>query len=222
MRLIQRLTDILSANLSELVEKYEDPELLLKQALRKMEQSIAIALEDASKVVAHEKLLARQLSAEESAVVRWREHAEVAVRRGDDQAARDALHHKRDRETASASLAGQLDEVTRAGQALRRQIESMRLRVEKARRKLVLLSARNRAAHARKRLLRELSAMPAGEAAFEKFERMCHKVERTEAEADALAELAGDFGPRQEPASVRFDAADAVEAELRELKGNCA
>ena len=216
MGLLQRATDVLSANLDELVEKYEDPELLLKQALREMEQSVGAALEDAVKVLAHEKILARQLSAEESAVASWRERARATVQRGDDQAARDALRHKRDREAASALLAKQLHEATEVGQVLRRQVESMRLRMDEANRKLVLLSARNRAAKARKRLLREFCAVPAGEEAFQKFERMCRKVEQTEAEADAFVELTGGFNGRPDDDDRCDD--DAVEAELRGLK----
>ena len=167
MRLLNRLTDILSANLNELVERYEDPELLLKQAVREMDESIRTALEHAVKVVAHEKILARQLADEESAITVWRQRAESAVQRGEDQAAREALRHKRGHEAVSVSLTKQLEEATRAGQSLRKQIEAMRLRTEEAGRKLVLLAARQRAAEARQRLLREFSAVPIGGAAFQ-------------------------------------------------------
>ncbi|HVC98244.1 MAG TPA: PspA/IM30 family protein [Pirellulales bacterium] len=81
MRWLNRLTDILSANLSDLIERYEDPELLLKQAVREMDESIRAALQDAVKVVAHEKILARQLADEESAVTLSRRQAEAAVQR---------------------------------------------------------------------------------------------------------------------------------------------
>ena len=59
MSVFKRLTDILSANVSELIERYEDPELLLKQAVREMEEGIRAALANAAKVVAQEKMLAR-------------------------------------------------------------------------------------------------------------------------------------------------------------------
>ena len=219
MHLLKRLSDILSANLHELLEKYEDPELLLKQAVCEMEESIRLALESATKVVAHEKILARQLADEEAAVAAWRKRAEAAVQRGDDAAARDALRHKRDRESVSASLAKQLAEATVAAKTLRRQIEAMRLRVEEARRKLVLLTARQQAAQARQRLLREFSAVPLGDDAFQKFDRMCRKVQQTEAEADALAELTGDAAARGDLFG-EFDetANEEIEAELQALK----
>jgi phage shock protein A len=221
MGLFQRVTDILSASVNELIDEYEDPELLLKQAVREMEQSIRSALEHAVKVVAHEKVLARQLADAESAACVWRQRAEAAVRRGDDCVARDALRHKRDRDSVAAALAKQLAEASEAGQALRRQIESMRLRVDDAKRKLAVLAARQRAAEARRRLLREFGNQPLGENAFQKFDRMCRKVAQTEAEADAWAELSGDAAAIAELPNASDDASNDVEAELRELKAQC-
>jgi phage shock protein A len=222
MRLLNRLTDILSANLNELVERYEDPELLLKHAVREMDESLRVALDHAVKVVAHEKILARQLADQQSAVTHWRQRAEAAVRGGDDQAAREALRQKRHHEAASSSLAGQLEEAKRAGQCLRRQIEALQLRTEEARQKLVLLAARERAARARQRLLREFSAVPIGGDAFQKFERMCRKVERTEAEADALAELSRLEDVLIEPYASEIDMRDKdIDAELAAFKQQC-
>lgn len=222
MRLLNRLSDILSANLNDLVERYEDPELLLKQAAREMDESIRTAMQSAVKVVAHEKILARRLAQEESAATLWRRRAEEAVNRGADDDALDALRHKRDREAATALLAQELDEATAAGQALRRQIQAMRRRAEEANHKLTLLAARQRAAEARQRLLREFSVAPIGEDAFQKFERMCRKVEQTEAEADALSELAGrDACADELSATDLYDAGSELQAELAALKAQC-
>jgi phage shock protein A len=218
MGLLQRLSDLLSANINELLERYEDPELLLKQAIREMEGAVGAALENAVKVVAEEKLLARQLSTEESAVATWRERAAAAVQRGDDEAARIALRRKREHEAACAALARHLEEAANLGQSLRAQIEALRLRTNDARRKVVLLTARQRAAAARERLLLAFSAAPAGEHAFQKFESLCRKVERSEAEAEALAELTGHDSSLELVAAGKSAASEEIEAELCALK----
>lgn len=218
MSVIKRISDILSANLSELIERYEDPELLLKQAVREMEESIRAALENAAKVVGHEKILARQLTEEEKTVGVWQQRATEAIQRGNEDDARKALRQKLEHETIARSIAAQLTEVTTAGQTLRCQIESMRRRVEEAQRKLVLLAARQRAAEARQRLLREFGDIPLGNEAFDKFDRMCRRVERTEAEADALAELTrGSRGQTTIEADLSATESE-LELELRELK----
>ena len=141
----------------------------------------------------------------------------AAVRRGDDEAARSALLRKREHEIAIVALSGHLEEVAKLGQVLRQQIESLRLQTEDSRRKLVLLTARQRAATARQRLLREFGAVPVGEHAFQQFERLCRKVERNEAEAEALADLSGAANPMS--AADCSSAADGeIEAELSALK----
>jgi phage shock protein A len=223
MRIFQRLTDIVSANLDELIDRYEDPELLLKQAVREMEESIRSAMEDAAQVVADEKILARQLTEEDAATAAWQRRAQAAVARGDDAAAREALRSKRDREAASAALAIQLQEATKASQALRRQLEAMRAKLSAAQRKLTLLAARQRAAKARQRLIRSFGSVSFNDAGFQKFERMCRRVERSEAEAEALAELTGDrlTCDRLSPFDEDPAAGDAIEAELQELKAAC-
>jgi phage shock protein A len=95
----------------------------------------------------------------------------------------------------------------------------MRRRADEANRKLLLLATRQRAAKVRQRLLREFSLAPIGEDAFRKFERMCRKVEQTEAEADALAELTAGPDTVFELTAVRVGNGDKeIEAELDALK----
>ena len=192
MRLLSRLADIVSANLNELIERYEDPELLLKQAVCEMDESLRAALENAVKVVAHEKLLARQLAEEEAAVTAW--HAasgsrRTARRRGGGTPGAAAEAGPRGRRRVAGETTGRSDRPR--GKRCAATSKPLRLRTDEAKRKLTLLAARQRAAAARQRLLREFNAAPLGDEAFAKFERMCRKVEQTEAEAEALAELSG-------------------------------
>jgi phage shock protein A len=65
------------------------------------------------------------------------------------------------------------------------------------------------------------AALPAcalDQRAFDKFERLREKVERAEAEAEALGELAAGRDPGPEPESEVRHAESAVEAELAALK----
>ena len=62
MRLFQRIGDIIAANLNDLVDRFEDPEVMLKQAIREMETMIEGATGGAARAIAGERLLARDLS----------------------------------------------------------------------------------------------------------------------------------------------------------------
>lgn len=219
MSVMKRVTDILSANLNELIERYEDPELLLRQAVREMEEAIRGALTNASQVVAHEKILTRHLSEEEAAIERYQKAAETAAGLNDDHRALALLRQKREHRMAASSLAKQLAEVTEAAQVLRAQIESMRRRVENAKCKLTVLKARHRAAESRKRLLQPFSDRPLGDEPFCKFDRMCRKVEQVEAEADALAEWSQAFAGQSPCHSDPYGISEEdLQSELKQLK----
>ena len=86
MRLFQRIGDIIAANLNDLVDRFEDPEVMLKQAIREMETMIEGATGGAARAIAGERLLARDLSDHEQKAASWRGRAEEAVVRGDDDA----------------------------------------------------------------------------------------------------------------------------------------
>ena len=61
MGLFKRISDIISANLGEMAEEWEDPEVMLKQAVREMEQSIHTATQETARTLANEKKLIKEL-----------------------------------------------------------------------------------------------------------------------------------------------------------------
>lgn len=217
MGLFQRVSDILSANLNDLVDRYEDPEPLLRQAIREMETAVGQASDDAVKVLAGEKLLARQLEAERKEAARWQGRAQRAVAAGDDPLARRALNRKAEHARVIAALEDECERTGATARQLRRQIDAMRVRLGEARRKLAALIARTQAARAR----RKLSVRQIGwrdERADSLFVRMCEKAERAEAEDDARDEL--DANDWNEPDDRDDDA--AIEEELAALKATAA
>ncbi|MEX0715394.1 MAG: PspA/IM30 family protein, partial [Planctomycetaceae bacterium] len=61
MRIFARISDIISANLNDVIDRFEDPEAMLKQAVREMEQALDSTTDAAAKAIASERLLVRQL-----------------------------------------------------------------------------------------------------------------------------------------------------------------
>ena len=88
MGLIKRMSGLVSANLNDLIDQCEDPEKMLKQAVREMETALGQLMDGAARAIAHHKLLARQLTEQQDAVERRAKLAEAAVARGDDDTAR--------------------------------------------------------------------------------------------------------------------------------------
>ena len=79
MRVVRRLSDLWSAHLHEWIERCETPEIMLKQAVRDMDEALQSSLTAAARVIAHEKLLTKQLAELTAQAARCQQQAEVAV-----------------------------------------------------------------------------------------------------------------------------------------------
>jgi len=222
MGLFKRISDIISANLNEMTEGFEDPEKMLKQAIREMEQSIADATQETAKVLANEKLISKELANNERQAADWQKKAEQAVSAGDDGLARKALSRKQEHQKLVTALQDQVTAAQDASRTLKHQLEGMQAKLSEAKRNLATLSARQRAADFKKKMHTNEVAVESGAAtddAFAKFERMREKVERAEAEAEALAELRGVKSTASDDfSSPSSSADDEIDAELAELK----
>jgi phage shock protein A len=121
------------------------------------------------------------------------------------------LVRKAEHQRLGDALSRQIVTADALGQRLRRQVTAMRIKLAEARRKLTDVTARNRAVTAQRKFIEHLPDETCTGKAWSSFERICARVEQSEAETEALLELLG------EPESVApLDT--EVEAELRALK----
>jgi phage shock protein A len=221
MGLFQQISDIISANLSEMVNAYDDPEQMLKQAVREMDDSIVCATQETARALANEKKLTKELAHNESESKQWHSRAEQAVSAGDDELARKALSRKLEHDKLVVALNDQLNAAREATRTLRHQLEGMKVKLAEAKRNLATLSARNRAAEIRKKVYtrRADSDLSIDAKAFDKFERLRERVEMAEAEADALAELNGcELTASSAELDAAPDSSNSIEAALDAIK----
>lgn len=211
MGLVKRMSGLVTANLNDLIDQCENPEKMLKQAVREMETALGQLMDGAARAIAHHKLLVRQLAEQQAAAERRLKLAEAAVAQGDEAAARRELRYRAEHQRLAEGLARQVETANALGQRLRNQVTAMRIRLAEARRKLVDITARNRAAAAQRKFIDNLPDESCTGTVWSSFETMCARVEQSEAETDALLELLGE-----PEAGEAFDA--EVEAELRALK----
>lgn len=222
MGLFKRISDIISANLNEMTEGLEDPEMMLRQAVREMEQSIADATQETAKVLANEKLLVKELASNRQQALDWQAKAEKAVDNGDDGLARKALGRKQEHQKLVTALDDQLKHSQDTTKMLKHQLEGMQAKLAEAKRNLATLSARKKAADFRKKMHTSALDVDTGrldDDAFSKFDRLKEKVERAEAEAEALAELRfGSSVDADLDSAASGPSEDPLDAELAALK----
>lgn len=217
MGIFRRASDIVAANLNDLVDRFEDPDKMLRQAVREMDAAIDSASAAAAKSLAAEKLLARELARNERQAAEWQGRAAAAVQAGDDELAKRALLRRREHDSLVGALREQQAAAVEANGRLRRQLDAMRAKRAEAARKLSTLTARHAVALARRRLHSGGAAMLDARA-FDRFARLHEKVEQAEAEAEAIAELFDADFSEQAPDSGVSPTADFLAAEMAKLK----
>jgi phage shock protein A len=205
MGVFRRVSDIISANVNDLVERFETPEIMLRQAIREMDAALSRTAEAAARAIAESRLLENQLNAHKRESTELHRRACDALRRGDEPSARSALARHNDCEKLIAALDDQRTAVRSAAGRLRRQLDAMRVRRCEAEHKLHLVRARECAAEARRHLIGGPFDGGGPETGFSRFDRVCRTVERLEAETDAYLELTG-ADDEAEPSSAAFEA----------------
>jgi phage shock protein A len=210
-----RMTDILRSNINEALDRAEDPEKLIRQMIREMEEAVNKATASVGTAVANQKRLERQRDERVTQTQDWQRKAERAVEAGEDELARRALERKTVLQRAAEDLAPPAEESRRTAQQLREQLRELKGKLEEARTRQVTLMARHRAAEARKKLAQSIHGL--GDDAFSSFERFEQRVEESEAEAEAHTEVASELDDVER--RVRdLDRSASVEEELRALK----
>lgn len=213
MPLIRRINTILTANLNDLVDRFEDPEKMLRQAIREMDDAIAAATSAAARSIAGQKLLDKEIESRHAQAARWQRNAVSAVGARDDERARRALTRRLEQERLAEILEEQRAAAETMIARLRRRIEAMKRKRADARHVLIELAARHCVAQAQRRL-GDTFLCDSSAGVFDRFERLRQRVELAEAEAESLLELSAD-----ESLTDRDDEdSEAIEQELTKLK----
>lgn len=221
MGLFARISDIISANFNDMVEKFEDPEKMLRQAIREMETTIDQTREATARTMADERIIQKELDKNRREVTLWTSRAQTAVADNNDDLARKALARKQEHEKLVSALEEQLAAAHQAGETCQRQLKAMQVKLSEANRQLGTLVARKRAADVRAKVTAISSNAMPDVSAFAKFDRLREKVEHAEAHADAMRELiSNDSGTTEEilPDSSAQALDVEIEAELAALK----
>jgi phage shock protein A len=218
MRLFRRIGDIVAANLNDLVDRFEDPEVMLKQAIREMETMIEGATAAAARAIAGERMLARDLSDHERRARRWNERAAVAVASGDDDLARQAIARAHDHEAMAQALVSQGSAFEQTALALRSQVSAMRAKQLEARSKLASLSSRRQIVESGRALRGRACRSSFGTDGFARFEKMRGQIEQAEAEAEVLVEFEERVEWSLEAEDESRERVRRVEAELSAIK----
>ncbi len=217
MGFFSRMSDIISANVNDLLDRAEDPEKMVKLLVVEMEEHVEQARAGLAKAIAGEKQLETNLKKNRDAADEWYAKAKGAMERGDEDLARRCLERKKEFERIADSVMPQWEVARKTSDALKSDFRRLEEKLEEARRKRDVLVARKLAAEAQKEVASVAPAMSKAQRSYAKFDRMEGKIEQMEAEAKAILELSDEQRSLDREVVDRERAAE-VDAELAALK----
>lgn len=218
MGILGRIQTIISSNINALLDGAEDPEKMINQTLIEMQESLREAKVTVARAIRDKNLLEQKYNDAVKQVEYWEKKAMVAVEKGDDALAKEALTKKKEEANNAADLKTQLETMTKQVDAIKSSCEALESKMEEARRKKEVLLARLKNSQASIKINENVSKFNStSTSAFETFDRMEQKVNSSEAEAEAVQELAEpDRDLKKKFEKLEND--DAVNDELAELK----
>jgi len=213
--LFSRFKRAVKSNLNDLIAKAENPEKMLDQLLLEMNEQLIESKKSVAAAIADEKRLERGMALNRGEAAEWERKAVLAVRSGNDPLAREALLRKQEYDNAGRQYQAQWEAQAAMVEQLKGSLLQLQQRIEEAARKRNLLVARVKRAEAQKRIQQTMTSL-SEDSAFQAFDRMAEKVDRIEAEAEALKELESTSADSIEQQFRKLEAADASGDKLLE------
>jgi phage shock protein A len=186
--IFSRISTIFKANINNALSQAEDPEKMLNQITLEMNEQLAKTKQQVAVAIADEKRLQKQYQAEEQQAQEWERKATLAVQKGNDELAKEALARRNERANLAAEYKNQWEKQKQAVDTLKENLGALERKIAEAGRKKNLLIARQKRAQAQKQIHETMAGIKDG-SAFDTFDRMAEKVDEIEARADAAAEM---------------------------------
>ena len=215
MGIFSRTRDIIAANVTDLLDRAEDPSKMIRMIIMEMEETLVEVRAGAARTIADQKEMRRAIIRAEAATANWGEKAELALSKGREDLAKAALVEKgkaRSFVEQTRAEVGSLDDSLALNEADIAKLEA-KLREARTRQNGIL----NRIESADQRSkMREMTKGPRVDEAFARFEVMERRADLAEGRADAL----GLGGPSRTLADefAELSVDDDVSAELAAMK----
>ncbi len=216
MGIFTRVRDIMASNINAMLEKAEDPEKLIRLMIQEMEDTLVEVKASCAGAMADQKRVRRGLEGAAERRESWGGKAELAVEKGRDDLAREALLEKRRSAERVRALEAELTEHDSIVRQYKDEIVQLEEKLTSARERQRVLVQRHIHARRKRKVQEEIRRIDSSEA-FARFERLENRIERMEADADLV-----NFGrkPSLEDEFAALEGGEEIERELASLKSS--
>ncbi len=208
MSIFKRISNVVRSNVNSALDSAEDPRKVLEQTILDMEGEYKKAKQKLLESMTLLKQTEKQAETYRKQGVEWEQKAMAALKAGSDDLARSALGEKGKVDAMALEAETGVAAQKNSNEQLKDQIVGLERKITEAKSKKDELLARLNAAD----MMKKQAAIASGgsaatdSSAFDTFDRMVAKIENSEAEVEARAELSGMSGGAPE-----------VDNELRKL-----
>lgn len=215
MGIFSRTRDIIAANMTDLLDKAEDPAKMIRMIIMEMEETLVEVRASAARTIADQKEIRRHIAKLEALQESWTEKAQLALSKDREDLAKAALVEKQKATDMAEALnveIGVLDDALRSNEEDITKLQG-KLREARARQNAIvtrLESANNRIK------VREAYAGSKVEEAFSRFDLLERRADLAEGRADALG--MGLQPKTLEEEIAELQSSEKVDAELAAMK----
>lgn len=216
MAIFERLSDLVKANVNDLIDRAENPEKMVKQIIIDMEDQIRKATQGLGTAMGSLNQVKKQLATAQMQSSQWEQKAKMCLQQGNEDLAKQALGNK----VAQDKMVTQYTEMTMSMETqvndIKGQIDILKQKLEEARSKQAMLVARSQMADAKSAMAKSMGNMDS-KSAFAKMDKMEQKIAQKESQADAFSEMSGMQESSSDPFA-QMDVDMSVNDELEKLK----
>mmetsp|Transcript_21277 Transcript_21277/g.67342 ORF Transcript_21277/g.67342 Transcript_21277/m.67342 type:complete len:314 (+) Transcript_21277:2-943(+) len=216
MNLFNRMGRVMKSYANAAISAAEDPEKILEQTVTEMQDDLIKMRQASAQVMASQKQLENKYKQAQATADDWYKRAQLALNKGDEDLAREALVRKKSYQEQADSLKSQVDAQTEAVEKLISNTRLLESKMAEAKSKKDTLKARAQSAKTQQKVNDMVSGISTS-SALSAFDRMEEKVMQLEAEADAAGVLSA--GDKLEAEFKLLESGGGVDDELAAMKG---
>ena len=214
MSIFSRTRDIFAANMTELLDRAEDPSRMIRMIILEMEETLVEVRASAARSIADGKEMRRALRRLDELQASWTEKAELALSKDREDLAKAALIERQKAADMADSLRAEIAVIDETLKSYEADIAKLQAKLREARARQNAIATRFESAVTRAKA-REIMNGSRTEDAFSKFDLLERRADFAEGRADAL----GMTGPKSlEEEIAELKASEKVDAELEALK----
>ena len=212
MNVFKRIHDIFSSNVNHALDKMENPSKMIRYSITQMEETLEKAKESATETLCTIKGREKALEEYKASETRWEIRAQMAVKKGDDALAKEAIAERQSIATKIKELETEIVTLKEISASQQTQITKLTEKLHEVKAKERTLVARAEHAKEKIEMEKQINSFDCSDA-VKRFNEMEEKVERLEAQASVVSDA-----NKTEASFVNMEQDASIEAEFNELK----